>query len=83
MSRRRLTSVWLLCVVIAVFSLVAWGKVTLVTGGSGEAVWTDQDTCSTGEAVEITTFFDGDWAGATLDCAGRGAAVGKLDHLKC
>ena len=50
----------------------AWANVTLEKGGSGEAEWVDPPdapSCMRGSAVELATYFDGDWAAVWLDCA--------------
>jgi len=58
---------------LVLMALPAVGKVTLQTGGSGEAEWKDEDllVCIRGSAVELATYFGGDWAVVWLDCANK------------
>ncbi|MEM1544409.1 MAG: putative Ig domain-containing protein [Candidatus Bathyarchaeia archaeon] len=58
---------------LVLMALPAVGKVTLQTGGSGEAEWKDKDllVCIRGSAVELATYFGDDWAVVWLDCANK------------
>lgn len=62
----------------ALLPTLAVAKVTLDKGGSAEVVWYGDDpgeeypcACGDGLSVELSTFFEGDWAAVLLDCANR------------
>lgn len=70
--------VMLLLIAVGLFlAPTVWGKVTLDKGfTSGEARWyggsdTHEVPCSGDWAVELRTFYEGDWAAVTLDCGER------------
>ena len=57
---------------LLILGSLAWANVTLEKGGSGEAEWVDPPDaplCMRGSAVELATYFNGDWAVVWLDCA--------------